>query len=325
MGITHSSPSASSFKPLKKMTQQVIGEPKLPPVEQLKQDIKQYFDDEKLLQYGVTEFEKYKQLVEFGCQTGRVFETLMQQDVKSYLTNNQNQASLWRLAYGRDPANTSIYTDPVASVWRDNWNNSPVLTIVNAFCENFEKLQNFHKPLYDMKKNSYSEWLTTSEANNMAKYMLWYSFIHGNNQIYIDLLNMMKNWVNHMSKCMRGEHATEDIVMRAKKCVEMDIPLVTFKPLNDLMTETVYSLPEYKEVYGNALLYFYVDGNKIIVDVSHELYDTDQSIMNNRLANLLSYDIATYDPLRMDYPSVSNKKFKGSVSAVGVGKVDIGF
>jgi hypothetical protein len=47
--------------------------------------------------------------------------------------------------------------------------------------------------------------------------------------------------------------------------------------------------------------------------------------MTNRLANLLKYDIATDDPLRMNYPSVLNKKFKGSMSTVGVGKVDIGF
>lgn len=324
MGITQSTAGPSSYKSFKRMTQQVI-QSNLPPVEQLKQDIKEYFDDEKLLEYAIAEFEKYKDMAFFGNKAINDFEVLMQQHVESYLTNKT--LSLWPLAYGRDSVNATDgnYIDPVATVSRDNWNNSPILTIVNAFCENFEKLQNYHKPLQDMKRGIYSEWLTPFEAIKMTEYMLWYSFIHGNNHIYIDLLYMIKNWVTHMLKCMKGEAASLDIIMRAKKCIEMDIPSVTFKPLNELMIEKVYSLPEYKQIYGNALLYFYVDGNKIIVDVSHELYDTDQSIMNNRLSNLLPYDIAVYDPLRMNYPSVSNKKFKGSISGVGVGKMDLSF
>ena len=280
--------------------------------------IKTHGDYNALLKLALAEVGKYIHIIEkvnnFDADT---FEEAMTEDVAHLLKSSNDKLGLTSYVYEREHG--SPHNDKLLLAFPTGIS---AMTTIKKFVEGYcdktgTERKSFHHPLYALIKSNHGEWFSTDNESDAKKFIRFYAYMEGNNQIYIDLLNMVKGWLQFI-EVVKCDHPDTDLLAEVKRYNDMKLDKVTFKPLNQFMTDVVYKSAEYKTVFGEAQLYFYIDNTRFNVDVSHELFDEDKTRMNELVAKYPSdtFNIKTTDPLNKTW-GVIHKKMKGSFMSSG--------
>jgi hypothetical protein len=143
------------------------------------------------------------------------------------------------------------------------------------------------------------EWLSSNELNN---YMLKYSIVVGNNDIYYDFLKMMIGWIQVVIDAFPEEQFDEKLLEIANGYLIKTIPKVTFPNINIMLKDKFYTDIRYIDLYGNVAIYFYIEKDIIHVDVMHQFCDKNGELMQKRNKNMgKEFDWYRYNP-QYQYP-----------------------
>lgn len=289
--------------------------PTLPtdPVSLLENDIKTYADYNTLLKHALVEVEKYFPIVDGVCDFNAVaFEKAMTKDVADLLKMSKDKLGLVQFVYDREHG--SSHNDKLLLAF---CNNISVMSTIHKFVDGFygktgDERKSYHGPLKTLKNSSSGDWFSTSADSDPMQFIRFCAYMNGNNQIYIDLLEMFKGWLSFIEK-VPCDHPDTDLLAEVKRYSGLHLEKIEFKPLNQFMADTVYGSTEYQNVFGEAQLYFYIVGNNFNVDVSHKLFDEDKTRMTE-LMESKSFDVKSHDPLNKNWRTLHKKtKLKGSL------------
>lgn len=235
-----------------------------PPAERLHDDMEKYASPEALAQSLRESRQMYLEIMEHQIQMANqpdsvksdLMKTKMTSSVKSTMTKYFQLMDSY--AYGRDVANGNEGS-PHATLY---YQRDSIEGVIFRMFERRETMVDFHQPLR-LLKNGYNSHFLGQET--LKHFLEWYSFCKGNNQIYIDLLQVLQSWI--------PDEPLDTL------------PYFEFQNVNDLLS-SLYGSAEYKEMWGNAKFYYYIDPNdtsRICYDVSTDYFDGKEELMNWRV------------------------------------------
>lgn len=280
------------FKKFENVPQTVINENasnqenkvKLTLVEQLKQNIKEdIFDNNRYLRAGLTCFEFYSSKIPLSFESCH-FESFIKNKAEQILNSLSLQKDI----------SEGLSTDMICQIKKKP---DILCSLIGHLKEFYEKFK-IHGDYY----NAYAKIVTGHEKtgvcqNTITKYLSFCCCIYDNNQVFIDLLNIMKKWLSYMMSCEDSE-IDDELQLKAREYMNIEIPFITFTSINDYLKEALQS-KKYKDIYGDVIIYLYISGNQINIGISHELQDPDKTIMMERL-NSNNFDVTIFDLLDIE-------------------------
>jgi hypothetical protein len=151
-------------------------------------------------------------------------------------------------AYSRDNA----HPDKIKSNCIRQLRIQPKNTIyaIFQFREAIKTNTDFHDSLAHLKSSDVQIF-----DNNIIDYLVWSSFCVGNNNVFIQFIELIQKWVSEFNDVDLSLHPV--LEKRFNDIINLKLTPVTFMPINDVM-QTVYTNSEYINQYGKTLIYFYL-------------------------------------------------------------------
>lgn len=279
-------------------------------IARLREDIQTYGNCNKLLTYVLNEVNKYIENIETFNMT--------ELELIDYFNLKHGEYTYQYFGAHYNDLENMIYQSNAS----DMNHNSPRMIIhppthkpsnvsfVHEFINTIRNGDYFHNALNYLKKDITLIWNT---SEHLQHYMLVYSLIKGNNMIYVDFLKMMQHWIKHVIDAFPEDNFDNELFKIADVYLNKTIPHVNFRPINEMLKETIYNNEQYAKMFGNVGIYFYIDDNNLIcTDVMHQFCDKNGVLMKKRLDNMNdNFNWDDYNPIYYE-PKHKCKKIKFS-------------